>query len=329
MDERVAYPLASLLVEDIRDLELRGSSGYVYASSVEDRSRLPVDWMQENSDTLFVELTATEKDRSRFEWRAKADHGEVRLRSQAEIDLFLRELGVERLYVDITGLPHFVWMPLIRSALRIKLELRAVYAEPRVYVPGTRTPGAEIYELSDSITNAEPVPGFASLSRDSVAPILVALLGFEGGRFARVQQVVQTLGERTYPIVGVPGFEVEYPFIAYYANRLPLGENDCWMNLSFARANCPFAILSELEYLSSNKLPRDATIKIAMIGTKPHALGALLFFLRAKRDVELIYDHPVRRVGRTRGSMRCWVFELSHLSYRDDRLDPIAAIQAA
>lgn len=320
MGELLAHPLASLFYENPRSLLLESTAAYLFSFSVEDRSRLAPDWMQRNQDTLFVEIVPDEVGRSMFSWQEGGRSGEVRLRSERELDAFLSALDRATVYVDITGLPHFVWVPLLRALLRLGVRTRAVYAEPQSYTPGRNSPEAELYELSDRISNAEPLPGFASLAREVKPPVLISLLGFEGGRFARVQEIVQTTGDRTYPIIGVPGFEPEYPFIAYFANRLALREDDCWMNLAFASANCPFSLLALLENMTEHRLPIDVTIKVALIGTKPHALGALLFFLRSERDVELIYDHPVRSAGRTTGSTRCWVYLVSDLTYRPERL---------
>ena len=270
-----------------------------------------------------MEIIPEDETRSRFNWQVGGEIGSVRLRSEMELDGFLAALKRSTIYVDITGLPHFVWLPVLRAALRLDLQLEVVYAEPQYYVPRRNSPAAELYQLSDQISNAEPLPGFASLGRDTSPPILISLLGFEGGRFARVQEIVQTTGDRTFPIIGVPGFEPEYPFIAYFANRLPLHEGDCWMNLGFANASCPFSLLAQLEHLTEHRITKDQTIKVAMIGTKPHALGALLFFLRSERDVELVYDHPVRSAGRTKGSTRCWVHSVSNLTYRKERLSSL------
>jgi hypothetical protein len=320
MNELLREPLCSWPFESSRALLLEPSASYIFCFSPEERSRLAPDWMQRNADTLFVELIPDENKRAMFSWRAGERGDEVRLRSESDLDRFVVELGRQCVYVDITGLPHFVWVPLIRSFLRNGLNVHVVYAEPRHYVAGRNTPAVGIYELSDRISNAEPLPGFASLARETTPSILVSLLGFEGGRFARVQEIVQTTGERTFPIIGVPGFEPEYPFIAYYGNRLPLRASDCWLNITFASANCPFALLAQLEHLEAQRFPEDATIKVALIGTKPHALGALLYFLRSERDIELVYDHPVRSAGRTTGSTRCWVYSVSELAYRSQRL---------
>lgn len=325
MPDLLRRPIPSELFDDMRSLSLERHSTYCFSNSIEDRSRLPIDWMQRHGDTVFVEIRPDDSHRSAFEWNAGADTGRVALRSEKQIEQFLDSIGRNLLYVDITGLPHFVWLPLLRAALRMRRDIRVVYAEPKDYVPGTTAPQAEMYELSDKIFNAEPLPGFASLSRDTQLPVLVPLLGFEGGRFSRVQTLVQTSGALTYPLVGLPGFHVEYPFITYYANRLSFRESKCWMNVIFAQANCPFSALFGLEDLAQRRLTADQTIKVALIGTKPHALGALLFFLRSERNVELIYDHPVRRAGRTTGATRCWVYSISELAYRPDRLTSLLA----
>jgi hypothetical protein len=40
---------------------------------------------------------------------------------------------------------------------------------------------------------------------------------------------------------------------------------------------------------------------IAPVGTKPHALGAVLFAMKRSSEVEIMYDHPKRKAKRTSG----------------------------
>jgi hypothetical protein len=54
-------------------------------------------------------------------------------------------------------------------------------------------------------------------------------------------------------------------------------------------------------------------LKIAPIGTKPHALGAVLFCLSRPDSVELVYDHPIRKANRTIGASRLLVYTISSL----------------
>jgi len=46
-------------------------------------------------------------------------------------------------------------------------------------------------------------------------------------------------------------------------------------------------------------------------GTKPHALGAILFAIAHSDDVEIVYDNVKRKVGRTTGVARCLVYGVS------------------
>lgn len=48
-----------------------------------------------------------------------------------------------------------------------------------------------------------------------------------------------------------------------------------------------------------------------MMGTKPHALGAALF-ATVFDDVELVYDHPIRKQNRSSGAGRCHVYHVSN-----------------
>jgi hypothetical protein len=77
----------------------------------------------------------------------------------------------------------------------------------------------------------------------------------------------------------------------------------------FARANCPFSLYYALEDVGE-KFPKHL-LKVAPIGTKPHALGAVLFALSNPDTTELVYDNPVRKAGRTSGRARMLVYAIS------------------
>ena len=52
---------------------------------------------------------------------------------------------------------------------------------------------------------------------------------------------------------------------------------------------------------------------IAPIGTKPHAIGAILYAIKHMAKVELLYDNPIRSVHRTEGIGRVIVCNVSKL----------------
>src|SRR5581483_9450631 len=224
----------------------------------------------------------------------------------------LNSLSGAALYLDITGLGHHVWAPILRVAMAQDRVVRAVYVEPDQYRRASRQREGEIYDLSEGIAGIQPIPGFASLvEEEEEDSIFVPLLGFEGARFAYVRENVQPEEGKTIPIVGVPGFRPEYPFSTYYGNQIPLVETRSWLDVRYAIANCPFSLYYALEDIARDYAGNR--LQIAPIGTKPHALGAVLFVLFGSSRAELVYDHPVRSAGRTIGSDHLLVYHVSSL----------------
>jgi hypothetical protein len=137
----------------------------------------------------------------------------------------------------------------------------------------------------------------------------IPLLGFEGTRVAYLIEHVQPRNENIVPVIGVPGFSPEYPFAAYLGNRSALLETQSWKNVRYAIANCPFSLFYTIEDIAADRAGQ--LLKIAPIGTKPHALGAVMYAIVNPSPVELVYDHPIRKKERTEGSARLLVYHLS------------------
>jgi len=187
-----------------------------------------------------------------------------------------------------------------------------VYTEPMEYSYSTAPIEGEIFDLSERIRGLEPLPGFARLHGSSDDFILVPLLGFEGPRFAYLVQQLQPDSDNIYPIVGLPGFRHEYPFYTYWCNKTTLVSTRAYRQVRYARANCPFSLF----HVASDIMHRNAEkpLRIAPIGTKPHAVGAVLFVLANASSgqlVELVYDHPIRKAKRTSGASRVAVYYVS------------------
>jgi hypothetical protein len=182
-------------------------------------------------------------------------------------------------------------------------KMGAGHVEPADYRPNPSPREGDIFDLSSRISGIAPIPGFASLSEPGEdAVCFVPLLGFEGARFSYLLEQVQPPGGKIVPVIGVPGFRVEYPFHTYQGNRSPLVETRSWRHVRYAKANCPFTLISILQDIAADHASDH--LKIAPIGTKPHALGAVLFVLSTNRQAELVYDHPIRKPERTVGSAR-------------------------
>lgn len=282
---------------------------YIFGASPEERSTHLDLWKQKVTDVKFIQIL----EQDFYDFLVSVDSSKVRitLRDEDQLKKFLSQFSNKKVYIDITGLSHHIWAPLLKMTLKLCDSVMAVYVEPSRYSFSATLKEGEIFDLSEKINGIAPIPGFILLRepREEEKVCFIPLLGFEGARFAYLIEQVQPLGEKILPIIGLPGFRPEYPFFAYHGNQLPLKQTQAWKNVLYAAANCPFSLFYTLEDISSNN--PGSFLKIAPIGTKPHALGAVLFNMINKESVELVYDHPIRKATRTEGSSRLLVYHLS------------------
>ncbi len=282
---------------------------YLFAPGGEQRGRIEAEWRAARPSVSFVEVKRQEQQavsfvRSGTEEETFSTRAGRRLR--AFIDSFTTGATV---YIDITGMSYSTWAPLLRACLESGRATRAVYIEPYVYTKSPTPTEGDIYDLSEGVEGIRALPGFVRLARPSAAgECFIPLLGFEGTRFAHVREHVQP-GEFIVPVIGVPGFRPDFPFAAYLGNRPALSEARAWTKVRYARANCPFSLYYLLEEIRDEHSGR--LLKVAPIGTKPHGLGAVLFALMNPTVTELVYDHPVRKAGRTEGKSRLLVYRVS------------------
>lgn len=208
-------------------------------------------------------------------------------------------LAVRDVVIDISGLPLRVWAPLVRTAIKHCDRLRVVYAEPQEYKAHKSPTPEMLFDLSERFLAISPVPGFAKLTgpaRD-VNSLLVVLLGFEGGRAGHIASNFDP-EPPVVPVVGAPGMMLEYPTQSLVCNRLFLGEAENPV-IHTADAVCPFQALRLLRALAEEH--EQPYMYVSPLGTKPHALGAVLFANERWEMTELVYDHPVPREASTAG----------------------------
>jgi hypothetical protein len=308
MRELKREPILTDTFESVSLFTPAPGSVYIYRVSNEDRSGHTGKWRQSCKNVQFIEV-ATE---SVSGFQVSGIDEEFFLRSSASLSRLLTPLGVGRtLYIDITGLSHPTWAALIRAAIAAKMEVRAVYVEPYRYKRSAAPLEGQIYDLSARIAGISPMPGFATISTTEES-VFVPLLGFEGARFRHVIEQVQPSHERIVPVVGIPGFKPWYIFETYMGNRATLEETSAWHHIEFVPANCPFSCFYLLQELA--RCHPNSTLKVAMIGTKPHALGAVMFALTSPSRIELIYDNPIRKEGRTDGLDKLMVYHVGAIT---------------
>jgi len=215
-------------------------------------------------------------------------------------------------YLDITGLSHRTWAPLVRATAQAVADVRVIYLEPAEYLRRTFVDAQRIYDLSEKFDGLRPLPGFTVIEPEADSGrehYFVPMVGFEGSRLEYVLSQSEADLTRTYPVIGVPGFRPDYAFYAYQGNRRSFEREFLHRRVQAAKANCPFEAFYLLREIQS--WSQDPYMRVAPIGTKPHALGAVLFALANPHQVELVYDNPVRARDRTEGQARVLVYALS------------------
>lgn len=285
-------------------------SAFIFGTTSEDRTAHSAAWMTATHNVEFIRIVADSP--SDFSAEIDGQLSSYSLRSREQLQKFFADVKRDTCYLDITGLPHHVWAPLVRAALALKKNLIGVYVEPLDYKHSPTPTEGEIFDLSERISGISPIPGFVSLAESEDENVcFVPLLGFEGTRFSYLLEQVQPPGGKIVPVIGAPGFRPEYPFYTYQGNKLALLETRSWRSVKYAAANCPFSLFYTLQDIAQEH-PGDS-LKIAPIGTKPHALGAILYAISSPSTVELVYDHPIRKSKRTSGAAQILVYHLSTL----------------
>lgn len=301
-------PLLTIEHADVAKFHPVDSALYVYGRRDEERT-LHIDaWRSSVKDLQVIEIAEDGLEKIRL---AGDGDREVALRDMGELRSILQHASGRPLYLDITGLSNHVWPALLKTALELRMSVNVVYVEPEDYAYSASPRENVFFDLSEHITGIAPIPQFSILAEpEEDAVTLVPLLGFEGARLQHLIEHIDPPGENIDPIIGVPGFRAEYPFFAYQGNQIALRNSGSFRNVRYAKANCPFSLYYTLGDVARS-YPARQFFKIGLIGTKPHALGAVLFSLANPRRVELVYDHTKRRAKRTTGQSRCLIYPVT------------------
>jgi hypothetical protein len=312
--EQLSRPGFAMEFDDFNVADLPRASTFVFAAqSTEERGRHPV-WTEalvQYADQCFEVTTGSGSGPSVYEWEVVSRGSLTRssLRDDAAIlDALRRPTSV---VLDVSGLNHQVWASLVRAFVRTSPmpDLMVVYVEPDRYRSHATPATLGSFDLSVGFEGIRPIPGFTRLARriTSHRRVYVPLLGFEGSRPRLVHTELDA--GLVAPIIGLPGFRMEFPAVAIACNQPYRDEVRGYDNLRFARGACPFDAFTTIAAIATD-LGADH-LQIAPLGTKPHAIGAVLHAIRWDTISEIVYDHPIRRPQRTEGIGTTHVYDVS------------------
>lgn len=297
------------------ELGIPDNTVYFYGLSPEDRSNEIVKF-EHTFDPTNIRFCQLRKLDGEDIIEIVRDNKKINLRSLKEISNFIDSHQRENIYIDVTGLDNRICAPLIKQSIEYcnagkAKTVRVIYSEPIQYNVQKFKAEGVFSDLSEKIEGIDPLPGFVKVFPNEGEVFLIALLGFEGGRFIHLIENVECTNKNIIPVVGLPGFRFEYPHIAFWGNRKPLKETESWRNIKYASANSAVEVYFLLKDILNNN--PTASLKIAPIGTKPHAIGAMIFATKFTNNTELIYDNPIRKAKKTEGVgkvIECYVNEL-------------------
>ena len=189
MSRRIERPVFTRILANVAELRPEPGSLYVSGVSGEERSRHTQQWRAECDKVCFGDVVSETPYEASVE--VEGDRWTFGLRGVRGIGRFLEEQGRDVVYLDITGLPHHVWVPLLRGIRGRQGKRYCVYVEPGDYRVSDAPTSDTIFDLSARIRGIAPLPGLATLETEVRGrSIFVPLLGFEGARFTFVLNAV-------------------------------------------------------------------------------------------------------------------------------------------
>lgn len=298
---------------DVNNHSLESGSLFIYEQDAEERSVYCMSALKENNPSVEF-IGVQERDDEMIDIIKNGEQVDsLNLFSRSTIMTFILMKHPSCVYLDVTGMNCRVAAPILKVMLEEKIEARVVYAEPSKYIIDAFKKEGLFNEYSETVGGINPLPLFISLMPydEENDPVLVSLLGFEGWRFAYVVSDQNLADEQIRPIVGVPGYKMNYPQISLWGNRNVLIQHHCWNQLDYAEANSIVDIYFKLNDIFNDN--HQSRMLVAPIGTKPHAIGAIIYAIKHPNEVEIVYDNPKRTLHRTEGVGRVSICDVTKL----------------
>lgn len=272
---------------------LEEGSFFLYAIDEDERSTYCVNnWAKHNPSIPFWNIEEVSDD------VIKINDKIISLHSSNTINNFFLQSGYNSVYIDVTAMSCRIIAPLLKASIEMKMKVFVVYVEPNGYdIPAFKCGFNQ--DLADAVDGVNPLPGFSKILPHNDDPMYIFLLGFEGGRLSYLLQDQQPEDSNVFPIIGVPGYVLDYPFESYWGNHHSLLRTRGWQRVKYAEANSIVDAYMELQTLTKENAVHEFVI--APIGTKPHSIAAILFAMNNRENVELLYDNPKRGLHRTFG----------------------------
>lgn len=222
-------------------------------------------------------------------------------------EVFARHVGKEFL-LETTTLGFAEMYLVCKAAKDLGIpNLAFLYTEPRQY--RIRERGEVLdkrdFELSDVVEDFATVPGGAIFIR-SERTRSVFFLGYEGQRFEQALEQTNVRPDDCAVVFGVPAFKPGWEMDSF-ANNIRIITEHRIGELLFTGAQNPAGAYGVLQGVYES-CEMGQRLLIGPIGTKPHGIGTALFACDHP-EVGILYDHPMKKEGRTKDVSDWHLFE--------------------
>lgn len=221
-----------------------------------------------------------------------------------------------KLLIDTTTV-GFVELLILLDKIKSKIKsFDLLYLEPENYTNQDKTDLISRYfnrkfDLSDEINGFYGIPPFAPLSTDHFKSEFYFFVGYEGERLQRVIDDQEIRAEDSTIVFGVPAFSAgwEMNAIANAVNVMDLHNFNA--EILYCGAENPLSVYNLLkEAYQGLENHDDFQLIIVPIGTKPMGIGVALFATEHEK-VRILYDHPVRKKGRSKEIANWHLYSIS------------------
>lgn len=295
--------------ESIAKLPIPSDSFVIYSESeADDRANVSF-WKQQcdqmNPNSFAVVLDRINEDSGTY----NVSFGNRRFKTSAFdlkdlVDIVPSNVNM---VLDISGVDQTFWAGCMVEFKDRVSALYFIYTEPGSYKFAIRSTEERdfetgLFDLSDRSRGVSPLPRFANLHGPELyegRSVFVPLLGFEGRRALNVLSGLDPTPPQIVPIVGVPGYQLEFPTYSVTCNAAFFSDTRSASKIRYAPANDPFEVRNVLRTIGQ-EFP-DTYMYVAPIGTRPHTVGALMFADEERKRAEILFDHPIRKSQSRRG----------------------------
>lgn len=219
-------------------------------------------------------------------------------------------------YIDTTSLGFAELLLLLHNIYELKhnrITIKMLYVEPKEYkLKSDNNLYDDEFDLTSKFNDFKKIPPYSVLidSSSSSKAELIVTLGFENNRLANIMEDDDgAIYEKYSPILALPAFVPGWENISL---RKHYKELKSFKSVDFSPANNPYETQKVLERIYKNS--RYSNIVVAPIGTKPHAIGIILFLINEKEKknkIGIVYDFPEKQVKRTTGIGNIHLYNLS------------------